>query len=94
MLNFKIKNTDGKARTGELNLNSHKIQTPCFMPVGTAATVKTIAVSIKICAMAVIPNIHMLLKYIENVIHHIHARTCITMCLVFKCGIFFNGLMS
>jgi len=41
MLNFKIKNTDGKARTGELNLNSHKIQTPCFMPVGTAATVKT-----------------------------------------------------
>ena len=41
MINFIIKNTCGKARTGELDLNNHKIETPCFMPVGTAATVKT-----------------------------------------------------
>ena len=41
MINFIIKNTFGKARTGELDLNNHKIETPCFMPVGTAATVKT-----------------------------------------------------
>ena len=43
MIDFKIKNTDGKARIGELLPNQHSINTPCFMPVGTAATVKTMS---------------------------------------------------
>ena len=41
MINFKIKNTSNKARSGTLFLNNNIIETPCFMPVGTAATVKT-----------------------------------------------------
>ena len=45
MINFKIKNSDGKARFGELTLNAQVISTPCFMPVGTAATVKTLSSS-------------------------------------------------
>ena len=43
MINFKIISTSNKARLGKLNLNNHIIDTPCFMPVGTAATVKTMA---------------------------------------------------
>ena len=45
MINFKIKNTHSKARLGELHLNNHLVKTPCFMPVGTAATIKTMAAS-------------------------------------------------
>ena len=45
MIDFKIKNSTSKARLGELNLNNHLIETPCFMPVGTAATIKTMAAS-------------------------------------------------
>ena len=45
MINFKIKNTSGKARLGTLNVNNIIIETPCFMPVGTAATIKTMAAS-------------------------------------------------
>ena len=37
---FKIHNTDGKARCGTLATAHGDIQTPVFMPVGTAATVK------------------------------------------------------
>ncbi|MBZ0218481.1 MAG: tRNA guanosine(34) transglycosylase Tgt [Fimbriimonadaceae bacterium] len=37
---FKLKATDGCARTGEINLPRGTIRTPAFMPVGTAATVK------------------------------------------------------
>ncbi len=43
MINFKIKCTSNKARSGMLNINEHFIDTPCFMPVGTAATVKTMS---------------------------------------------------
>ena len=39
-MNFKIKSTDGRARLGELSLDRGIINTPAFMPVGTAATVK------------------------------------------------------
>ncbi len=45
MINFKIINTFEKARSGTISLNGHIIETPCFMPVGTAATVKTMSAS-------------------------------------------------
>ncbi len=37
---FKIHATDGKARTGSIQMLRGEIHTPAFMPVGTAATVK------------------------------------------------------
>ena len=37
---FTLKNTDNKARRGEITTAHGAIQTPAFMPVGTAATVK------------------------------------------------------
>ena len=37
---FKIADTDGQARTGEIRNPRGVIRTPAFMPVGTAATVK------------------------------------------------------
>ena len=40
MITFKIKATSSKARRGELSTAHGKVQTPCFMPVGTCATVK------------------------------------------------------
>ncbi|MBM08819.1 MAG: tRNA guanosine(34) transglycosylase Tgt [Magnetovibrio sp.] len=39
-LQFKINKTDGRARCGALTTNHGTIDTPAFMPVGTAATVK------------------------------------------------------
>ena len=45
MIDFKINNSIKKARSGKLVLNDHVIETPCFMPVGTAATIKTMAAS-------------------------------------------------
>lgn len=37
---FSISATDGKARTGQIDMQRGTIRTPAFMPVGTAATVK------------------------------------------------------
>lgn len=37
---FSISATDGKARTGSIQMKRGDIRTPAFMPVGTAATVK------------------------------------------------------
>lgn len=37
---FTINATDGKARTGVIQMQRGEIRTPAFMPVGTAATVK------------------------------------------------------
>jgi queuine tRNA-ribosyltransferase len=37
---FQIAATDGKARTGTIQMQRGEIRTPAFMPVGTAATVK------------------------------------------------------
>ncbi|MFC3097711.1 tRNA guanosine(34) transglycosylase Tgt [Alteraurantiacibacter palmitatis] len=37
---FRVKATDGLARTGEIVMRRGTIRTPAFMPVGTAATVK------------------------------------------------------
>ncbi|MBT8389384.1 MAG: tRNA guanosine(34) transglycosylase Tgt [Altererythrobacter sp.] len=37
---FTISATDGKARTGRIEMQRGDIRTPAFMPVGTAATVK------------------------------------------------------
>jgi len=37
---FSISATDGKARTGRIDMLRGEIRTPAFMPVGTAATVK------------------------------------------------------
>jgi len=45
MIGFKIKNTSNKARLASLVVNNNIIETPCFMPVGTAATVKTMSAS-------------------------------------------------
>jgi queuine tRNA-ribosyltransferase len=43
-MKFKLQNTDSKskARAGELETDHGKIQTPIFMPVGTAGTVKAV----------------------------------------------------
>ena len=40
VLDFEILNSDGQARTGSLLTAHGAIDTPAFMPVGTAATVK------------------------------------------------------
>jgi queuine tRNA-ribosyltransferase len=40
MFEYKLENTDGFARAGEIKTAHGKIQTPIFMPVGTKATVK------------------------------------------------------
>ena len=37
---FRLRRTDGAARRGELHTAHGVVQTPAFMPVGTAATVK------------------------------------------------------
>ena len=37
---FSISATDGRARSGVIHMLHGDIQTPAFMPVGTAATVK------------------------------------------------------
>ena len=39
---FTIAATDGKARTGQIQMQRGVIRTPAFMPVGTAATVKAL----------------------------------------------------
>lgn len=41
-ISFSISGTDGAARTGVIAMQRGEIQTPTFMPVGTAATVKAI----------------------------------------------------
>ena len=41
-ISFSIPGTDGAARTGVIAMQRGEIQTPTFMPVGTAATVKAI----------------------------------------------------
>jgi len=41
-LNFTIQKTVGKARVGQFRLNGTTIHTPCFMPVGTQATIKAL----------------------------------------------------
>ena len=45
MIEFKINKISKKARLATLSLNDNIIETPCFMPVGTAATIKTMAAS-------------------------------------------------
>jgi queuine tRNA-ribosyltransferase len=44
-ISFNLKNTENKARRGELVTAHGTIQTPAFMPVGTAATVKAMKTS-------------------------------------------------
>ncbi len=39
---FVLRNKDGAARRGTLSLTHGTVETPCFMPVGTAATVKAL----------------------------------------------------
>ncbi len=41
-MRFEIEKTDGAARSGRLRLNHGTVATPVFMPVGTAATVKSV----------------------------------------------------
>jgi len=40
LFNYKLKGTDGLARSGVISMPRGEIRTPAFMPVGTAATVK------------------------------------------------------
>ena len=42
MFEFEIEAVDGAARAGRLRLPHGEVETPVFMPVGTAATVKTL----------------------------------------------------
>ncbi|MCL7967351.1 MAG: tRNA guanosine(34) transglycosylase Tgt [marine benthic group bacterium] len=39
---FSLQGTDGRARAGTLELRSGTVPTPCFMPVGTQGTVKSL----------------------------------------------------
>ena len=39
---FEIAGADGRARAGTLRLDRGEVRTPCFMPVGTLATVKSL----------------------------------------------------
>src|SRR5256885_15574707 len=43
-LGFQLLARDGRARRGRLTTAHGTIETPCFMPVGTAATVKAMTV--------------------------------------------------
>jgi queuine tRNA-ribosyltransferase len=43
MLSFKVTHTDGEARRGVLELPHGRVDTPQFMPVGTAGSVKALA---------------------------------------------------
>jgi queuine tRNA-ribosyltransferase len=40
---FAVKHADGRARAGRLSTSHGDVETPCFMPVGTKATVKAVA---------------------------------------------------
>jgi queuine tRNA-ribosyltransferase len=44
-LTFRLEGTDHAARAGTVEVRGHRFQTPAFMPVGTAATVKALAPS-------------------------------------------------
>ncbi len=48
-LAFTIAKTKGNARVGEFTLNGITIQTPCFMPVGTQATIKALPLEFLSC---------------------------------------------
>lgn len=39
-LKYTLIHKDGNARYGTIEINGYKVETPCFMPVGTQATVK------------------------------------------------------
>ena len=41
-MKFELLNTDDRARRAKLSFARGEIQTPIFMPVGTAATVKSV----------------------------------------------------
>ena len=43
MLSFTVTHTDGAARRGVLELPHGRVDTPQFMPVGTAGSVKALA---------------------------------------------------
>ena len=54
-MKFKIKKTDNKskARLGELKTDHGKIETPIFMPVGTAGTIKGIHQQVEISILLI-----------------------------------------
>ncbi len=43
MFEFEVQSTDGSARAGAWRLPHGVVETPCFMPVGTQATVRTLS---------------------------------------------------
>jgi queuine tRNA-ribosyltransferase len=57
-LNWKTLATDGRARRGQIKTANGIIETPAFIPVGTAATVKTLDVNdlLRLDAQAVLAN--------------------------------------
>ena len=57
-LKYTLINKDGNARFGKLEINGYTVETPCFMPVGTQATVKFLDPSdlIKIKSSIILSN--------------------------------------
>ncbi|MFL2802537.1 MAG: tRNA guanosine(34) transglycosylase Tgt [Paracoccaceae bacterium] len=73
-MNFKIKGKDGKARLGELKLTRGTINTPAFMPVGTAATVKAmLPENVKLLGADIIlcNTYHLMLRPGEKIINQL-----------------------
>ena len=54
---FSLKTTDGMARRGEIKTAWGIIQTPVFMPVGTAATVKAMTAMLEPAMIVVVGGI-------------------------------------
>ena len=57
-LKYTLINKDGNARYGKIEINGYSVETPCFMPVGTQATVKFLDPSdlIKIKSSIILSN--------------------------------------
>ena len=71
---FSVSHVEGKARTGLLKTSRGSIETPVFMPVGTAATVKamtpetlaTIGSQVLLCN-----TYHLMIRPGEQVVNHL-----------------------
>ena len=64
-----------------------------FFAASNVATVITIAAKNTTCAIIVTPITNILPTYIEKTIHHIHANTCKTICLVLISGMCLRGFI-
>jgi len=70
-LQFTIQKTVGKARVGQFTLNGQTIRTPCFMPVGTQATIK--ALPLEFLSKDYLGTQHPIRLLLNNTFHlHLH----------------------